>query len=94
MDRRVTSPTWGPLPPCKQAHKWFPSYYISAWKFLYRKSSIKPLGGLIYFNPIWGGEGEGLNRDGELIWVGGLVNLETTMVSVLHEGLEYKNTKA
>ena len=32
-------------------------------------------GGHIYFKPIWGG--------------GDLFNLETTMVSVLHKGLEY-----
>ena len=47
---------------------------------------VNPLlspGGLIYFKPIWGG----------LIWEGrgggGLFNLETTMVSVLHKELEY-----
>ena len=34
--------------------------------FTYRKSSIEPPGGLIYFKPIWGGGG-GLNRDGGLI---------------------------
>ena len=51
----------------------------------YRKSSIKPPGGLIYFKPIWGGV---LNRNG-----GGLFNLEKTMVSVLHKELEYKVEK-
>ena len=38
----------------------------------YRKTSIKLLRGLIYFNPLWGG------------WGGGLFNLEKTRVSVLH----------
>ena len=33
------------------------------------KSSIKPLGGLIYFKPIWGGGG--VNRDGGLFERGG-----------------------
>ena len=47
----------------------------------YRKSSIRPLGGLIYFKPIW---------EGGLIETGGLFNLETTMVSVFHKELEYK----
>ena len=65
--------------------------------FCYRKSSIKPCGG-------WGGlfisspfEGE-FNRDRGLIWVGswgkgGLFNLDTMMVSVLHKELEYKEEK-
>ena len=52
--------------------------------YTYRKSSIKPLGGLIYFTPI---------RGGGLIETGGLVNLEKTIVSVLHEELEYKVEK-
>ena len=43
----------------------------------YRKSSIKPNGGLIYFKPIWGG-------------VESLFNLETTRVSFLQKELEYK----
>ena len=50
----------------------------------YRKSSIKPPRGLIYFKPIWGG---GHKRKG------GLFNLEKTMVSVLHKELEYKVEK-
>ena len=52
---------------------------------------LSPPGGLIYFKPfkpIWGGGG-GLNRDGGLIWEGGLFNLEKTMVSILHKKLEY-----
>ena len=49
----------------------------------YRKSSIKSRGGLFISSPF---EGE-LNRDG------GLFNLETTMVSVLHKELEYKVEK-
>ena len=52
----------------------------------YRKSSMKPSGGLIYFKPILGG----LNRDGGLIWEECLFNLEKTMVSALHKELEYK----
>ena len=47
----------------------------------HRKSSSKPLGGLIYFKPF---EGEG----------GGLFNLEKTMVLVLHKELEHKSGKA
>ena len=46
--------------------------------------AIKPPRGLIYFKPIWGGG---------LIWEGGLFNLNTTMVSVLHKELEYKVEK-
>ena len=53
----------------------------------YRKSSIKPSGGLNYFEPILGG---GLKNDVGLIWAGGLFNFEKTMVSVLHKKLEYK----
>ena len=58
--------------------------YYERWQD-YHKSSIKPHGGLIYFKPIWGRRGG--------IWVGGLFNLETTMVSVLHKELEYKVEK-
>ena len=42
----------------------------------YRKSPIKPPRDLL-FKPIWGGGG--------LIETGGLFNLESTMVSVLHK---------
>ena len=52
--------------------------------YTYRKSSINPPGGLIYFKPI---------RGGGFIETGGLVNLEKTIVSVLHEELEYKVEK-
>ena len=45
---------------------------------------LSPPERLIHFKSIWGGWGR-LNRDG-----GGLFNLETTMVSVLHKELEYK----
>ena len=58
----------------------------------YRKSSNKPPGGLIYFKPIWGGRG-GLIETKDLFEMGGLFNLETTMVSVLHKELEYKVEK-
>ena len=61
----------------------------------YRKSSIKPPGGLIYFKPIWRGGGGGLNRDGGLFQRrgGGLFNLETTMISILRKKLEYNVVK-
>ena len=60
----------------------------------YRKSSIKPPGGLINFKLIWG-KGEGVDGDGGLIWDGGqgLFNLEKMMVSVLHKELQYKMEK-
>jgi len=53
---------------------------------VYRKSSIKPPGGLFILSPFegWGGG---------LIETGGLFNLETTMVSVIHKELEYKVEK-
>ena len=60
---------------------WEQSY--QAWCYLlvnYRKSSIKPPGRL--------------NRDGGLIWGGGGgINLERTVVSVLHKELECKMEK-
>ena len=43
---------------------------------------LSPPKGLVYFKPIWEGG-----------WWGGLFNLETTMVSVLHKELEYKVEK-
>ena len=58
----------------------------------YRKSSIKPAGGLFILNPFEGG----LNRDGGLFergGGGGLFNLAKTMVSVLHKELEYEVEK-
>ena len=60
----------------------------------YRKSSIKPPGGLIYFKPIWRGGGglietEAYFRGGG----GGLFNLETTMISILRKKLEYNVVK-
>ena len=48
---------------------------------------LSPMGGLYISSPF---EGE---RGGGGIWVGGLFNLETTMVSVLHKELEYKVEK-
>ena len=63
----------------------------SKYPGLYRKSSIKPPGELIYFKPIWG---RGLNRDGGLFERGGFFSLEMTiMVSVLHKELEYEVEK-
>ena len=55
----------------------------------YRKSSIKPPGGLFISSPFEGG----LIETGGLFERGGLFNLETTMVSVLHKELEYKVEK-
>ena len=55
-------------------------------KNVYRKSSIKPPRGLIYFKPMGRG-------GGGLIWEGGLFNLKTTMVSVLHKELDCKVEK-
>ena len=55
-------------------------------KLSYRKSPIKrPPGGLFISRPFEGGGG--------LIETGGLFNLETTIVSVLHKELEYKVEK-
>ena len=44
---------------------------------------LSPPEGLIHFKSIWGGWGD-------LIETGGLFNLVTTMVSVVHKELEYK----
>ena len=49
----------------------------------YRKSSIKPAEGPIYFKPIEEG-------GGGLIETGGVFNLKMTMVSVLHKELDCK----
>ena len=55
-------------------------------KLSYRKSPIKPPGGAYLIHAHL--------RGGSLIETGGgLFNLETTMVSVLHEELEYKVKK-
>ena len=71
---------------------WVQSY--QAWCCLlenYRKSSIKPPGGLIYFKPTLR---VGLIETGGLFERrGALINLETTMVSVLHKELECKMEK-
>ena len=45
---------------------------------------LSPLGGFFILNPFEVGE------EGGLIETGGLFDLETTMVSVLHKELEYK----
>ena len=60
---------------------------------LYRKSSIKPPpgGGLFISSPFVGGGG--LIEAGDLLEMGGLFNLEKTMVSVLHKELEQKVEK-
>ena len=52
----------------------------------YRKSSNKPPGGFFISSPFEGGGGGFLEG-------GGFFNLETTMVSVLHKELEYKEEK-
>ena len=49
---------------------------------------LSPTGGLYISSPF-----EGEVGGGGVIWVGGLFNLETTMVSVLHKELEYKVEK-
>ena len=51
---------------------------------------LSPLGDLFISSPVEGGVG--LNRDGGFILRGGggIFNLETMMVSVLHKELEYK----
>ena len=64
--------------------------HVRSFGSAYRKSSIKPPGGLIYFKPIWGG---GLIETGGLFERGGLFKLEKTMVSVLPKELEYKVEK-
>ena len=52
---------------------------------------LSPLGDLFISSPVGGGE---LNRDGGFILRGGgIFNLETMMVSVLHKELEYKVEK-
>ena len=58
----------------------------------YRKSFIKPPGGVYLFQAYLRAGGGVLNRDGGayLRGGGGLFNLETAMVSVLQKGLEYK----
>ena len=55
-------------------------------KLSYRKSPIKSPGGLFNSRPFEGGS---IIETGG----GGLFNLETTMVSVLHEEIEYKVEK-
>ena len=64
--------------------------------YTYRTSSIKPPlggGGGLFISSPFEGVG-GLNGDGRLIWKGGgLFNLETTMVLVLHKELECKVEK-
>ena len=64
--------------------------------FVFLKSSIKSPRGTYLFQTHLGGKGGGLmvlNRDGGLIWEGGIFNLAQTMVSFLHKELEYKVEK-
>ena len=56
---------------------------------MYIKSSITLSGGLFISNSSGGGGGGGW-RQGAYLRMGGLFNLEKTMVSVLHKELEYK----
>ena len=56
-----------------------------------RKSFIKLPGGLFISSPFEGGGGG--YRDRSLFEMGGLFNLEQTMVSVVHKELEYKVEK-
>ena len=65
---------------------------FACWFIQYGNSSIRPPGRLIYFKPIWGGGG-GLIETGGVFERGGLFNLKTTMVSVLHKELDYKVEK-
>ena len=48
---------------------------------------VSPLGGFFFFKPTWGGGG-GTNRDRE-----GFLNLENTMLSVLHKELQHAEYK-
>ena len=56
---------------------------------MYRKSSINLPGGLIISSPFE----EGLIETGGLFEMGGLLNLKTAMVSVLHKELDCKVEK-
>ena len=78
--------------PSERTRKW------STYLYVFRKSNsftinplLSPPGGLFIWSPF---EGGGLNGDEGLIREGGgLYNLETTMVSVLHKELEYEVEK-
>ena len=61
----------------------------------YRKSSIKPLRGGrgLFISSAFVGVERGLIEAGDLLEMGGLFNLEKTMVSVLHKELEQKVEK-
>ena len=54
------------------------------------KHLLSPPGAYLFQAHLRGG---GVNRDGGAYLRGGLFNFETTMVSVLHEELEYKVEK-
>ena len=73
------------------------NFELPAAQSAYRKSYIKPLprrGGAYLFQAYLKRRGEGgLNGDADLIWEVGFINLETTMVLVLHKELEYKAEK-
>ena len=43
MDRRVTSPTWGPPPPCKQGLKWTIFLLIDQYTMKWYRRKIKQL---------------------------------------------------
>ena len=64
---------------------WHPFFYLldslGDCEMITINPLLSPMEGLIYFKPIWEGGG------------GGLFNLETIMVSVLHKELEHKVEK-
>ena len=59
-------------------HGWRVTGTGGGWPELIVNPLLSSLGGLSYFKPIWGGWGL-------IETVGGLFNLETTMISVLHK---------
>ena len=69
-------------------HGWRVTGTGGGWPELIVNPLLSSPGGLSYFKPIWGG-------GGLIETVGGLFNLETTMISVLHKKkkLEYKVEK-
>ena len=68
----------------------------------YRKSSIKPTGGLFISSTFEGGRGGGLNREGDLFGGGGVFNLAKRIilpvyqkvVSILHKKTRTQSGKA
>ena len=71
---------------------WTLSYLLRSLYTVNPILSPPPGGGLIYSKPTWDGGGGGayLRR---WAYLRGVINLETTMVSVLHKELKYKVEK-